>query len=288
MLSFVVPLLASIANKRIWDALRLRCSIEQTNRWGTPVRSIEMLSNYLALGDAQFEIRYVEGEQQFAQESHCALSAAFVSLARYFMLTSSFQVRVVLVASRSEFDRLVRDLLRVEIEIPSNPARIAQPQRTDMVILSPSAYESQSIFKYIPSQFGKLLTHELVHIVEEYLSPNIEASPRWWSEGLAVYLSAQWLDEFGKPALEGVAQNDIPSFHQIKVERELAYDWGWTMVRFIEVVYGRDMVLRIVKECVDGDVFSVVGIEAGSLETAWRDWLFTEESLTGQVSGRRG
>jgi hypothetical protein len=241
------------------------------------------LNNYLRLGDEKVEIMYVEGEREFAQESFDTLGNALSIVTSYFSIAEPFpKIRAVLVRNRNEFDRLVRDLLHVEIEFPSNPARIAQPQRTDMVVLSPSAYENHSIFKYIPDQFRRLLFHEMVHMVEEHLSPNIEASPRWWGEGLAVYLSGQWLndDEFRKPALDGIAQNDIPGFHQVEAERRLAYDWGWTIVRFIESAYGKEMILRIVKECPDGNVFSVIGEEAGCLEKRWRDWLFGEGFLT--------
>jgi hypothetical protein len=183
-------------------------------------------------------------------------------------------------SNRAEFDRLVRDLLRVEIEVPSHPARIAQPQRTDMIALSPSAYHSHSTFTYVPDQFGRLLIHELVHMVEEHLSPNIEASPRWWSEGLAIYLSDQWLhdDEFKTPALDGIAQRNIPGFHQIEMDTRLAYDWGWTVVRFIEHTYGKEMIVRIVRECTDGNVLSIsmIGEETISLEARWMQWLLDE------------
>ncbi len=55
---------------------------------------------------------------------------------------------MILVTKRSEFGRLVRDWLKVDIEIPSHQARIAQAQRTDMVVLSPSATESHTTFWY--------------------------------------------------------------------------------------------------------------------------------------------
>jgi hypothetical protein len=248
-----------------------------------------MLENYLKLGDSLFEIRYVEDDLRYAQKTFAILSKALSSVTDYFLVSEPFpKVRVVLVPDRNEFDRLVVNFLRVEIEIPSNPARIAQPQRTDMVLLSPSAYESHSVFKYIPYQFRRLLIHELVHMVEEYLSPNIEASPRWWSEGLAVYLSEQWRheDEFRKAALDGIAENKIPGFRQIEAERNLAYDWGWTIVRFIEICYGKEMILRIVKECADGNVFSVIGDDAEGIEKMWKDWLLGEGRLTSQSSGR--
>jgi hypothetical protein len=207
------------------------------------------------------------------------LDGALPTITSYFGIAQPFPtVRVILVTSRAEFDRLVRDLLRVEIEVPSHPARIAQPQRTDLVALSPSAYHSHSTFEYVPDQFDRLLVHELVHMVEEHLSPNIEASPRWWGEGLAVYLSQQWLHDaaFRTPALDGVAQRHMPGFSQIAADTRLAYDWGWTIVRFIEQTYGKDMIVRIVKGCSDGDVFSMAGEERAGLETRWMVWLLDE------------
>jgi len=246
-----------------------------------------MLDNYLTLENAQFEIRHIEGERQFAQETIRVLSDGLIQITRYFRLSKPFsKVRVVLVTSRDEFDRLVRDLLCVEIEVPSHPARIAQPQRTDMVIISPSAYETHSLFKYNVDQFGRLLVHEFVHMVEEYLSPNIEAIPRWWGEGLAVYLSEQWLydDEFIKPAFDSIAQNEIPGFHQIELERKLAYDWGWTIVWFIEANYGSEMILQVVKECVDGNVFSMVDAEVNSLEIRWKKWLLRKNKMSNTCS----
>lgn len=237
-----------------------------------------MLKNYQALENAQFEIRYTAGEQHFAQAALEFLQEGWLKLTDYFQLAQGFpKIRVVLVTKRPEFDRLVRDLLRIEIEVPSHPARIAQPQRTDLIVISPSAYEHATIFKYAPAEFGRLLVHEQVHMVEEYLSPNIEASPRWWGEGLAVYLSEQWRydDEFRKPALVGVADAAIPHFAQLETERKMAYDWGWTMVRFIERQYGQGMILRIVKECGDGNVFTVMGENASQLESQWRHWLQT-------------
>ena len=243
---------------------------------------MNILQNYRTFGNEQIEIRFIAGEECFAQKAFATLSDALPAITNYFRISGSFpKVRVVIVIHRSEFDRLVRDFLQVEIELPSHPARIAQPQRTDMVVLSPSAYEAHSIFKYNPDEFRRLLIHELVHMVEEFLSPDIETIPRWWSEGLAVYLSGQWIyeDEFRKAAIDGVSQKDVPGFRQIEEERQLAYDWGWTIVRFVESEYGSDMVLRIVKECADGQVFTVMGGETENLERQWRDWLTIKESL---------
>jgi len=241
-----------------------------------------MLDNYLRLSNPQIEIRFIDGEGQYAREAFDALEKATPSILEYFKINVPFpKVLVVLVNHRDEFDRLVRDLLQVEIEVPSHPARIAQPQRTDMVVISPSAYETHSIFKYVPENFQRLQVHEFVHMVEEFITPDIETSPRWWGEGLAVYFSGQWQyeDEFRKAALNGVAERKIPTFREIETERKLAYDWGWTIVRFIESVYGRDMIVRIVRECADGFVLHMIDEDIDTLEDRWKDWLLADGNL---------
>lgn len=243
---------------------------------------MNLLSNYLTLGNPQYEIFFTQGEDNYAQLTFDALGEALPRITATFEVNTPFpKIRAVLVSERSEFDRLVLGWLGVPIETPSNPARVAQPQRTDLVLLSPPAYATHSVYKYAPDEFRRLLGHELVHMVEEFLSPDIETSPRWWGEGLAVYLSGQWLheDEFRKAAMDGVAKGEFPTFQQIATERKLAYAWGWTVVRFIESAWGKEMIRRIVKECADGNVFAVIGEDAATLEGRWREWLLTEGSL---------
>ncbi|MFC2094903.1 hypothetical protein ACFLSW_00480 [Candidatus Bipolaricaulota bacterium] len=239
-----------------------------------------MLDNYLRFGDAKIEIWYTEGEDSLARNCFTVLNAKLPHITAYFEVPGNLpRITVVLVPNRYEFDRLVCDLLGVEIEVPSHPARIAQPQRTDMVVLSPSAYEEHSIYPYVPNDFRRLLVHETVHMIEELLSPDIEASPRWWSEGLAVYLSEQCLHEaeFRDVALRGIADNVIPEFRDIEVETKLAYEWGWTIVQFVETKYGREMIPRIVRECADGNVFSFLAEDTRVLEESWKRWLADED-----------
>ncbi len=99
-----------------------------------------MLSSYQILKSGHFDI-YHPNEVEIAQNAFHALEKALVFCRKYFSLVDKIpKIQVVFVNQRNEFDRLVRDLLRIEIEMPSNPARIAQTQRFDMVVLSPTAY----------------------------------------------------------------------------------------------------------------------------------------------------
>lgn len=235
-----------------------------------------MLYDYLLFNEDYIKVRYITKDKVFVEETHNSLDEAVKSLYEYFKLEEKFlSIRAVIVPDRNEFDRLVMDLLKVDIEIPSRPNRIAQTQRTDLVILSPSAYKRDSIYEYHTDEYRRLLFHETTHVMEEYISPNIEAHQRWWSEGLAVYLSEQckYEDEFREPVLKGLKNKQIPEFKEIREDVRLSYQWGWTIVKYIEELYTPIMIAKIVKECENGDVFNILGKDIKSLEKEWKKWL---------------
>lgn len=242
-----------------------------------------MLDDYLLFNEDYIEVRYITKDKVFVEETHNSLDEAVKSLYEYFKLEEKFlSIRAVIVPDRNEFDRLVKELLKVDIETPSRPGRIAQTQRTDLVILSPFAYKRESIYEYRPDEYRRLLFHEVTHVMVEYLSPNIEAQQRWWSEGLAVYLSGQskYEDEFREPVLEGLKNKQIPNFKEIWGDFRLSYHWGWTIVKYIEELYTHRMIAKIVKECEEGDVFNILDKDIKSLEKEWKNWLSKKVNLS--------
>lgn len=237
-----------------------------------------MLKGYGSLSEANIEIRYIDSDIDYAKKTLMSLKKANKLLENYFKLDKSIQsIRAILVPTRVEYERLVTKLLGVNIEIPSNPGRLAQPQKKDIVFLSPSAYKSDSVYKYVPEEYERLTFHELTHLFEEYLSPDIEVVPRWWSEGMAVNLSGQWkqYDQFGfrKPVETAIRENRIPTLEQINNSIPLAYDWGWTMVMCIEDKYGSEAIVCIVKKCADDDILKFLNEQPETFEKSWRQWL---------------
>jgi hypothetical protein len=223
-------------------------------------------------------IEHVPDDDAFVAATVSGLAKGAALLADYFGLQGRFpSVRTILVPDRDEFDRCVAEVLKVEIEVPSHPARIALPQGTNLVLLSPRAYELGR-HRYTPEGLERLIGHELTHIVEEHLSPNIEALPRWWSEGLAMYLSGDWVDELPHVAKE-TAAGRVPALAAMQdgavtdVSVRLCYQWGWTVVQYIESAHGRESIRRIVEECADGDVLAVLGVAPATLERVWKEWL---------------
>jgi hypothetical protein len=223
-------------------------------------------------------IEFMPEDEGFVAAALSGLAKGAALLADYFGLQGRFpSVRTILAPDRGEFDRCVAEVLKVEIEVPSHPARIALPQGTSLVLLSPRAYELGR-HRYTPEGLDRLIGHELTHIVEEHLSPNIEALPRWWSEGLAMYLSGDWMDELPHVVKE-TAAGRLPAMAAMQdgavtdVSVRLCYQWGWTVVRCIDAKYSRAGIRRVVEQCADGDVLAMLGVAPAILERAWTEWL---------------
>lgn len=223
-------------------------------------------------------LEYMPEDEAFVRETLSGLAKGAAVVTGYFDLQGRFpSVRTILVPDRSEFDRCVAEVLRIQIERPSNPVRVGQPQGTDLILVSPRAYVP-GINRYTPVGFERLIVHEVTHIAEEYLSPNIETLPRWWSEGLAMLLSEQWKEDLAA-VLKGVVECRVPSLselrdgHMTDASVWLCYVWGWTIVRYIETAHGQAGIRRVVEQCADGDVLSTLGEDIGTFERKWKDWL---------------
>ena len=237
-----------------------------------------VLNHYLRLRRNRTEIYHADADLTFAEDTAHALTEGTRALTTYFEIDEPLSViRAILAPDREAFDLLVADLLGITIERPSDPRRIAQPQRTDIIFLSPSAYETQSAYDYVPEDFLRMVHHELVHVVQEHLSPGIEESPFWWDEGLAVYLSNQWQHasqfRFREPGLDSIREGKAPSLSDIQANPSLGYEFGWTLVRFIEQLKGTAAIVSVVKRMRNGDVLSALGEDAAMFEAAWQTWL---------------
>ena len=237
-----------------------------------------MLDRYERITARQSRTYYVPPDRPAAELTADALREGLSALADTFDLGTTLPpVRAILAPDRNAFDALVADMLDVEIERPSDPRRIAQPQRTDIVFLSPSAYAAESAYDYVPDDYRRMVHHELVHVVQEHLSPNIEVSPLWWDEGLAVYLSDQWQHaspfRFREPVQLALERGELPALSDVLSDPSLAYPFGWTVVRFLEQAKGSECIVRAVKEVADGDVLAALGETASHLEPRWRTWL---------------
>ena len=81
-------------------------------------------------------------------------------------------------------------------------------------------------------------------------------------------------DKFRQLVLKGIKEKLIPDVKDIQASIELSYDWGWTIVMFIENTYGKEMILQIVRECDNGNVFGILGENIKKFEKRWKEWQY--------------
>ncbi|MDK2584684.1 hypothetical protein QOZ83_02335 [Romboutsia sedimentorum] len=53
----------------------------------------------------------------------------------------------------------------------------------------------------------------------------------------------------------------------------LSYDWGGSIVKYIDETYGFDTVLNIIRNCGSDDVIGFISDDKGGFENNWRNWL---------------
>ncbi|AWZ49004.1 hypothetical protein C3495_09360 [Clostridiaceae bacterium 14S0207] len=241
-----------------------------------------MLENYKCMNKENIYVFYMEKDKCFVEETLEKVIKAYEELSDYFEIKKgSFNIKVILACNRKEYENLVLNLLKVNIEIPSRKSRIAQPQEEYLVLLSPNVYEEDSIYKYDQKEYERLIYHETTHMFEEYLCKDMENSSLWFGEGLAVYLSQQWKyeKEFRKTVEENVKNCVIPNLRDIDKNRIFAYEWGWTLIKYIEEKYGKNTINKIVRNYENGDVFGYMKVNMELLEKQWKRWVLNEKNI---------
>lgn len=236
-------------------------------------------------GDNRAAVLHWDVDTPYVDATLETLRRVLDELIGYFEVASPFPpVRAILAPDRPTFDALVATVLGVPIESPSDPRRIAQAQTTDIALLAPSAYAAHSAYTYVAEDYRRMIAHELVHVVQEHLCPNIETSTLWWDEGLAVYLSQQWrfCGQFGfrEPVDEGIRQRQIPDLAEVKCNPSFAYSYGWTLVRFLEMCHGNRGIAHAVRETADGDVFDTLHVDRKAFGPMWHTWLLGGQAIT--------
>ena len=194
---------------------------------------------------------YRDTDREYVETIQDTLKVSIDALRDYFQLKQDLALEVYLAKNRKEYDVLTAEKLGLNVTAPSDSARIAQTQKNMLLFLSPSVYSTDSSFQYEKTEFERLIFHEMVHVAEELLSPNIEKVSRWFSEGLAIYLSGQWKHEKDYMTTLGriLSGNRRIELYQLSEDVKNAYYLEWTIVAYIEQVWGREKVAGIVRNC---------------------------------------
>ena len=241
-----------------------------------------MLENFKNIKEENIEIYYKNEEESIVNKTFSGLKNAYKTLSKYFETNSeNFDVKAIIAHNRKEYEDVVLNVLKVNIEIPSRRSRIAQPQGKYLVLLSPNAYEKDSIYSYIEDDYERLIFHEVTHMFEEYLSKDMENSSLWFGEGLAVYLSKQskYEDEFRHTVCESIQKRNVPTLEEIEGKFEFAYEWGWTLIKYIEEVYGKQMINDILRNYDNGKVLEYMKVNKNIFEEQWKKYVLNKNNI---------
>lgn len=209
-----------------------------------------------------------------------AVSGARLALRRFGVKPVFPLMNIFITPRRRDYDRLVAHLTRV----PTHNWRLGQPQGHDLYLISPKAYPKDISANYLNSSgtcdmamYKRFIAHEMVHMMEEYVSPKgaMEVRPQWWSDGLAVYLTGQYRDRVSSKHIKAdLAAGRLPSIDGMKGAP--AYTWGWSLVRHIERRFGRKKFRSVLLESNTSDIPGFLKISRKALEKDWQSCVWRE------------
>jgi len=172
--------------------------------------------------------------------------------------------------TRKEFERTVN------APIQDWAAGCAYPLQARIVLLDPTLSEDRRI------DLARIVEHEITHVVFGlYVKDNLKNVPRWFNEGVAMYVSNDWGYSNYWTILTGTLGNNIiplfnisEEFPESAYQARLAYAESYSIISFMVKRYGDDAFKGCIRELAKGRPFdealaSATGVNIDWLESRW-------------------
>jgi hypothetical protein len=172
--------------------------------------------------------------------------------------------------TRKEFERTVN------APIQDWAAGCAYPLQARIVLLDPALSEDRRI------DLARIVEHEITHVVFGlYVRENLKNVPRWFNEGVAMYVSDDWGYSNYWTILTGTLGNNIiplfnisEDFPESAYQARLAYAESCNIIMFMVKRYGNDALKGCIRELAKGRPFdealaSATGVNIDWLESRW-------------------
>lgn len=227
------------------------------------------LADWEGVSSPKFKIYYHPQDVKNAHRVLKALERAYPSLTSVIRYDLEGPVDIYLCGSQGEFDRLTG------WGLPSWSEGVARPELGLIFLKSP---------RFSRADLQKAAVHELCHVLLGKATKG-RYIPRWFDEGLAVYLSGQ--AGFGSGlliarALRGnsiiwlSAIDSVLSFEEDKAR--LAYLESASTISYILERFGREALVRIVDELKEGKTMNqalkdVLTLDSSDFEVDWYFYL---------------
>jgi hypothetical protein len=183
---------------------------------------------------------------------------------------------VEVLPSRAKFD----EYLKKRWQIPQTERwMVALGVADKMLILTPRVWNSEAV-EHDPkdqTHLGELVAHELVHVYHGQNNPSGDFDGMddlgWFVEGLAILVSGQLDHDHKDAARKAIAEGKAPT--------QLAKAWSGTyrygvcgsMVRFVDIRYGRQMVWKLLRETKPEKVLDQLKLSEKEFLRSWQEFV---------------
>ncbi len=229
-------------------------------------------NDWLILQSSPFAIYYFEPNRVVAEKVASLLQLAYADLAAQMKLKLTSPVSVFLAPSQNIFDDLTSN------SVPHWGEGVADPVRSLIILKSPAKTAQNS-------RLAKLVRHELTHVLIGQSVPRRLMLPKWFNEGLAIYVAADEQFAAGKAISKALISNSIIPLDEIDevlkfqhAKATLAYEESYSFTLYISDKYGFDAIVQLIHNLDGNDSFEQAfqahfGVELFEDELAWYEYL---------------
>ena len=148
-----------------------------------------------------------------------------------------------------------------------------------LVVLSPTAWPKQSC-EHDPRNVAdtqRLISHELTHVYHGQHNPTRDFTGAddigWFVEGLAVVVSGQLDNEHQTDAAQAIQAGAAPTALATAWSGRYRYGVSGSLVRYIDVTYGRHMLVALLAAKTQGEILGQLGATEPQLLDRWKAWV---------------
>lgn len=148
-----------------------------------------------------------------------------------------------------------------------------------LVLLSPNSWQKEACDHDSTDEIAiqRLITHELVHSFQANALPKKSFDGldplEWFVEGLAVYVSGQLQKPSSLPDSAETLKQHLPS-SLVKAHRgRYRYGFSGSLVQYLDVTYGRQILLSLVPVSNIKTFFSKLAVSEGEFLEDWQRYL---------------
>lgn len=220
---------------------------------------------------------YYFDNERYIPKADSSLSKAKDLLTRYLGMLEMPPVKVYLVEDLDRFERLVGG------RFPEWGAAAALPSRNLIAIKSPDKHR-------LGKSLTELMAHEYVHIVLAHRT-NFAPVPRWFNEGLAMFVAMEWGWENNMAMSKAGALGQFISLQEIDQvntfsgpRAQLAYAQSYLAVKYLYETYGERSLVRFASAIaaggdVDDALMAAAGATMSEFETEYHVYLTEHYNL---------